>query len=427
MFSLIATAPGLIKRAGKFGDLRRAFHAAGMADRAHGTMSHAQRLAKRWTPMAETTSGSFRPTQSTAQARSAAEPSMAQAKRVKYTDQAQAARTDWMGRKSQRDESLDSVFGKPSTWLGRTGRSAFNQTAGLVYDLPRALAFSPASKTGLTGAIGVGVGANMLGVPDPYSYSLPDVVGKGFYTGSGRAMNDARNYAQAGAEQGVGDMMQGYQNMPFSQRWQIARDPSKTGIQGNSFSQAPKQQNNWSIAGSLLRNAGGIGEDVIRNQVANGVNQQANQFLHKQAGWQDWGKNLSRFMRPVTQPARRTYNKIPMGVKAGLGTAATIGIPSAFAYGAYTGEQDKVRGTAYDQGYDSGQYNAQQAYQNMPVWQRALAAVAPGKAMEYGMSQMGPKPAPAAPQPGFNDMDGKGGFNGPVTTMYTRPDGTDVY
>lgn len=335
----------------------------------------------------------------------------AESQRLKHTGRAQQARRDYSSYRGAANHHLNQAFGANTGTMGNIGKSVVKGTAGLVYDLPRALTFSPASRTGLTGYLGAGVASAYLGTPDPYNYSLPDIAGKGAYLASGAAQGDAKQYAGEGAKQGITDMVEGYRGLPFMQRWGIARDPSKTGIHGNNFSQNPGAKSP-NLLTMLMRNAGGLDESYIRQNVAQGVDS----AFPKQASIGSAFRNMKGFIR-------NTHAKLPVPAKVGLGGVAALGVPAFIATGAYKGEQQKVQGTSYDQGYDSGQYKAQQYYQGLPIWQRALAAAAPDQALRYGLQKFSPQ-APAQPTgPGYGDMN----VDQPVTTMFTRPDGSEVY
>lgn len=414
MSILLVQTPEMIKSAGKITDALKAFHGAGMASWNKGTLRHAASKAKNFTEMAKNEQGFARATTPLNDVRNSAAPSFMERMRVKNVDKAVQARQNYSTHRSQANDAYNSAFGAPQGAVGRFGKKLFNGAAGMTYDIPRALTFHPASQTGLTGYVGVGLGAHALGVPDPYEYSLPDVVGKSLYSGT-RAKTDIQEAAQAGAGDGVSKAIQDWKAQPFSQRWKTAFNPQLPGVSSNQYTSNPYGK---AESSGLLRNGGGLNEGFIRQQVAQGVEGTASPYMNKSSGFRD-------VFRSATKGLSNGYKTLNPAVKTGLGYTGAVAFPAALGYGAYSGARDQTQATAYDQGYNSAQGKARQYYQNLPTWQRALAAVAPDAALKYGMSQMGR--SKATPTPGYNDMGPDKPAGQPVTSMYTRPDGTEVF
>ncbi len=147
--------------------------------------------------------------------------------------------------------------------------------------------------------------------------------------------------------------------------------------------------------------------------------------VEKQAGWGTGVKRVSSFLGSKFAPVKRgikatsnAWKGVNPAIRMLVSTAAGLAPMAGFGALAYQGEKAKVKSTAYDQGYSSSQANAAQLYSKLPTWQRALAAVSPDLAAQYGMNHMGGGQE--------NDMQGKS-LLGPTTTMYQRDDGTQIF
>lgn len=397
----------LIKQAVDLSKLRlalKAFHSAGLADRAHGSAQYAAGLAKRW--KAHDAAPVHRVNKLPESSKT-----LADRKRLDYISQMRQAHASQKAHTRDFKQQYEDVFGAPKTWLGDLGQKAFKNTAGIIYDIPRAAVLHPASKTGLPTFLAVGAGANALGVHDPYDYALPNVVGRAAYLP--QAKNDIMNHAQAGAMQGGRDLFDGYSGLTMGQRLGYAKNPN-LGVQGNSWSQNPKTPSKWQSAFDLMSQGGGLSENLVRSHVAQGVHQGANQFMKSSSARSFWTNMFGKF-RPLKAISRQ-YNKLPVPARVGMGYAGTMAIPVGAAASQYYGARETARDTAFDQGYNSAQWEAQNAWKNLPTWQRYGAAISPQMAMQLAMRKK--QTGSVLPKLELPDMK---------TTMYRRPDGSEVW
>lgn len=401
----------LIKKAGKFDKIRefsRMFHNYGMADHSKNTRDYAARVVRRWTPATGAADVSKM---------RGAPMSYVDSKRLAGIDKAKAYHQKSKAYRTQADQQWKNVFGEPQTNVGRFGQWAARNTAGLAYDLPRALMFSPASKAGPLAYMGVGLGASAAGLYNPYDYTLPDIAGKALYLGTG-AKKDAIHAATTGAYQGAEDMYNAYASAPIGTRLRMAGNPALMGHYGNQWTSNQKPVTGWDWFKSTALRGGGINEELLRRTIANETSRKAGEFLKTSSASALW-KSVKRFPKSV----QKGYRRMPVPLKAGVGLTGIAAFPAATGIAAYAEQKGLVNNTAYDQGYTSSQNELHKAYSKLPSWQRYMASLNPDAALRYAMY----KSQGGSFNPGNTFHGISNSLSMPVQTMYTRPDGKEVY
>lgn len=159
------------------------------------------------------------------------------------------------------DDFLNTLTPKQQKALDY-GRGALST----VYDLPKMLIASPASKTGILGSMGIYTGAGLMGLNiDPYSRA-------GQLHGLTKAKDLATTYGTQGGYQAANDLLGGFDSLSFSDRLKFAQNPTAI-----SDSVTPPSYNPSGSKFNLNSFLMGT-PDMFDNAITTGIAQQVNNF-----------------------------------------------------------------------------------------------------------------------------------------------------
>lgn len=402
----------LTKSAGKLSDSWKLFR-AGFGKRWHGgAAERADNVATRFTKWGpeKGADGLKMPAQSVDDIRGSS--SMFDKNRVKWADRATASRA----KSEQYAKDLEGLGGG---W-GSKIISGAGQAGAYV---PRYMMAHPA-------ALGIAPMATAAVIPQMDSFSLPAIGGRMAYHGLGHSKADAKNYATVGALNSYSDFSNHWRNMPLSQRLLFAGTQYSPQQMQQMFGSATNTFKPKNFGWSTLLRGGQANPQDIRSMISSTMNNKANQFsMNKTASkaktLSSIGGAIADKFKPVTSGITNAYRSMPRPARIGLGVTGTAAFPLGLGYMGYSGEKEKMMTTAFDQGYNTGQYQITNQFQNLPWWQRYGAAIAPDTALSMANRKLQSVLSGNAHRtaPGYLGQPSSQG----MSYMYRNWDGSSVY
>jgi hypothetical protein len=356
------------------------------------------------------------------------------AKRARYHQQYSQYQGDW-------NKYLQGL----GTNQRRATQLAGNLT-GMAYDTPRMLSFMPSSSMGAVPSVA------MYSVPGVASMMPSSRAGDLAFNAFGNPAKHVGRGFEEGAEGAAAANLNMFTKLNYGERRQFLND-------GGLLTRLPGLVDPATTAGFKSNQFGGPG--VMKNLVGGASTpefyhrqamQKANPYLQQFLGNQGMNKTaaapqfignignslmniraaktalnpkLAVRTAPYVNKATSVNSNMPV-LRSRVGPwGLGVGLTGALGYGAYSGARDNAYTGGFQAGQDTALYGMQQGLQNMPAWQKELAALFPEQAKQYALNKYQTMRNGATQ--GATNAFGPPQGNNRVGYAYTQADGNVVF